>query len=280
MKFVTVATHSKGYFKYLLQSCERHNIKLDTLGWGEKFQGWVWRMDLIKKYYESLEPEEIVCFIDAYDVIILQDADEIEKRFLDTGARIVVAEDFNTDSFAEWKARWFVFGTCKDVRINAGTYMGYAGDLLWMMNTMCAMNDCDGNKKLDDQVMMTNLCQNVPFRFHIDTSKDIFLCMCFRLGMEIAGVEVDGQKMLTYKRTANPCILHGAGNANLDEVIKKLGYDIEEKTAPLDQRARIYYNNLIFCLVAIVIIVTLGMILFWVKHLIAPSNNNVYPRSR
>lgn len=259
MRFVTVATHSGGYYEYLLESCKRHGIELDVLGWGMKFQGWVWRMDLIRSYYEGLHPEEIVCFIDAYDVIILKDAKEIEERFLETGARIIVAEDYNTDPLEEWKARMFLFGTCKNVRVNAGTYIGYAGDILWMLNTMCSLHDCKKNEGLDDQKMMTHLCNIVPYRFLIDTDKRIFLCICFKNGMRYADIDVDKQRMLTYKGIMDPCILHGAGKADLDEVIRKLGYDIQQKDESVTKTAKFYGEKLVICATIITVIILVGV---------------------
>jgi hypothetical protein len=227
MKFVTVATDSRWYFEYLIQSAHRHNIPLEILGWGEHFQGWVWRMKLLLSYFAKQKPDEIICFLDAYDVIFLQDATVIEKRFKEIGARVVVAEDYNVDPFMEFVARRYIFGTCKKVRVNAGTYIGYAGDILAMLTTMCEENSCLTRQDLDDQKMLTELCQKQPNRFHIDTQKRIFLCICFKTGMDDAGIDVVDKKLM-YKKKIDPCILHGAGNANMDEVILKLGYKLTE----------------------------------------------------
>ncbi len=225
MRFVTVATQSDGYFEYLIQSCKRNNIQLDVLGWGMKWSGWVWRIDLVREYLESLCKNEIVCFIDAYDVIMLHDSSVIEKRFLNSYARIVVAQDLNVSFFKEAVAR-FKFGICKRVRINAGTYIGYVSDILWMINAMCTLNDCSIDRKLDDQKMMTQLCGLLPDLFKIDTSRSIFLCISYHGDMCKSGITVTDKKRLLYKGAVDPCILHGAGKANLDGVISSLGYNI------------------------------------------------------
>src|SRR5947207_2162558 len=81
MIFCTVATHSERYFPSLLASCERHNCRLVVLGWQQKWQGFSWRYNLVKDYLQSLDKNEIVCFIDAFDVIILQDANKIAEAF-------------------------------------------------------------------------------------------------------------------------------------------------------------------------------------------------------
>lgn len=256
MKFVTLATHSEGYFEYLQQSCKRHSIDLDIIGWGMEFQGWVWRLNLIKEYYQSLNPDDIVCFIDAYDVIILRNAAEIEKTFINMNARIVIAEDFNINPMKEIAARFIHFGTCNNVRVNAGTYIGYVRDVLWMVNAICAINDCESNTKLDDQKMITNLCKQIPIRFTIDTDKDIFLCTSYKSGMAMADISIDKQKVLYYKNTSMPCILHGAGKANIDDIIHALGYKIQQPTYSHEYNKEPFHQVMlgIICLIIIMII--------------------------
>jgi hypothetical protein len=82
MKLVTVATHSERYFPYLKLSAEKYGHELVVLGWGEKWKGFVWRFELMREYLKNLDPNEIVCFIDAFDVVILQDPQTIEAKFL------------------------------------------------------------------------------------------------------------------------------------------------------------------------------------------------------
>ena len=83
VRLVTVATHSQFYFPWLLESCKRYNTKIEVLGWGEKWKGFTWRFSLMIEYLKSLDPEEIVCFIDAYDVILLRPLEDIVSYFND-----------------------------------------------------------------------------------------------------------------------------------------------------------------------------------------------------
>jgi hypothetical protein len=263
MKFVTVATRSDGYFEYLKQSCVRHHIDIHVLGWGEEFQGWVWRLNLIRDYYNTLDPEDIVCFVDAYDVIILRDGTEIEKTFKNMNSRIVIAEDVNVNPIKEIIARFLYFGTCKNVRVNAGTYIGYVKDILWMLNSICILNDCDNDKKLDDQKMITDLCQHMPLRFTIDTDKDIFICTSYKSGMEMANISIDKQKVLYYEKTATPCILHGAGKASINDIISRLGYSINTKNE--SKNSEPYYQVLLGFISAMIIIV-FGVCLYFITR--------------
>jgi len=54
LHIVTVATESKYYFPYLVQSCERNGIKLKVLGYGEKWLGFNWRLRKMIEYLKTL----------------------------------------------------------------------------------------------------------------------------------------------------------------------------------------------------------------------------------
>ena len=60
----TVATEEKLYMKYLIESIKKNNGELKILGYGEKWQGFNWRNLLMKQYLETLDKNDIVCFMD------------------------------------------------------------------------------------------------------------------------------------------------------------------------------------------------------------------------
>ena len=145
MKLVTVATHSERYYPYLKLSAERYGFDLVTLGWGEKWKGFGWRFELMKKYLMSLTDDEVVCFVDGYDVIILQDMKTLENKFntLTAGdkSKIVLAIESDTDSkigniiTSSW-TNFFSY-RCEGNLINAGTYIGYSSTILKTFDDIC-----------------------------------------------------------------------------------------------------------------------------------------------
>jgi hypothetical protein len=88
MRTVTVATHSERYFPELKRSAQRLGYHLDVLEWGMKWRGFAMKL-LLRCYVASLHPEEIVLFVDGFDVVLLALACEMEKRFAADGRRIV-----------------------------------------------------------------------------------------------------------------------------------------------------------------------------------------------
>ena len=79
---VTVATESKFYFPYLIKSCKNNGVQLKILAYGEKWKGFNWRFKLVLDYLKSLNGNDIVCFVDGYDVICTRNLKTLPNIFL------------------------------------------------------------------------------------------------------------------------------------------------------------------------------------------------------
>ena len=82
LHIVTVATESKYYFPYLVESCRKYGKELEVLGYGEKWKGFNWRFKLMIEYLKNLNPSHIVCFIDGYDVICTRNLYEFKINII------------------------------------------------------------------------------------------------------------------------------------------------------------------------------------------------------
>lgn len=226
MKLVTVATHSDGYFPYLKKSCERNGITLDVLGWGQKWTGYSFKLQLMQSYLKDLPDDEIVCFIDSFDVIALRPLEELEKSFRDltanSGVRVAVGYD-RAESLVIKGTSTLYFGTAHGYPINSGTYMGYAKDLT------CMMNEIYTHPKEDDQKVMTEYCKKNPHEVFIDASSLFFLTINNPFGDNFYDPELmkvqDGQ---LWYRGVKPFFAHGNGNTDMNRLIEKLGYPMSE----------------------------------------------------
>ena len=59
----TIATHEDGYFKLLLDSCKRYNIKIDVIGYGEKYTGHIFKIKKTIEYLRSKKSNSIILFV-------------------------------------------------------------------------------------------------------------------------------------------------------------------------------------------------------------------------
>lgn len=218
MHIVTVATESKYYFPYLKESCRRHGKELDVLGWGEKWEGFNWRYIKMIEYLKSKPINDIVCFMDGYDVLCVRDLDEMEKVFKTiqkkTNCKLIVSEDVTIllNFLAELK-----FGKCQNTRLNAGLYMGYVKDVLYIIENIYNLNP---KNNADDQVLMTKYC-NMNNDIYIDKDKELFLSIGYSLNNIDSQFEYDNGVVYQGSR---PFFIHAPAYGYLDNTIIKLGY--------------------------------------------------------
>jgi hypothetical protein len=188
-------------------------------------------MRLVRDFFASCAPDELVCFVDAYDVLLLRPLADLEagfRRMVPAGDRVVVAHDYAQPPLGE-VAGAVMFGKCRGVRVNAGTYVGRAAVLVRMVDRMAAAAGAGWFRTTDDQVMMTRLCSSDPHAFHVDVRRELFLTVANHwrnLDLEAAGVAVvDGR--LRYAPTGTePCVLHTPASTRLDAVLWRLGYPV------------------------------------------------------
>lgn len=261
MKLVTVATHSEGYFPWLLQSCERFGAKLDILGWGEKWKGFAWRLTLMIKYLEKLNPNEVVCFVDGFDVILLKPLDDLEARFLhvkkDHDFKIAVSLEIPILQVQQWTAN-LTFGKCQSEFINAGAYIGYAGDLLEVIHGIYKINP---QFNADDQQMLLSYCRNDPKQMYIDKDRNMFLTLVYSFK--------DISEHIQPYADNEPCIYHGAANTNMNNLIRALGYNMTEKEEATineyhwntQKKKVIYYSGLFMPFIIGIVVAILLVIL-------------------
>lgn len=242
MKLVTVATHESGYFKYLKESCERYQAQLDVLGWGQKWQGFAWRLKLMLDYLDELQDNEIVCFIDSFDVILLRPLDELETFFKNfsssTGVKIVVGCDKPNTFFK--LVYHMIFYTCNEKPLNAGTYIGYCKDIKNMLNDIWKSSK---GPKDDDQVIMGKYCINKSKlheeMLHIDCDSVFFWTRLNTFGHFMTNQSYIKDGYLYYNGL-KPFFAHGNGNTYMWDLIRGLGYEFTEEDEELTRKNTYY----------------------------------------
>ena len=240
--FITVATESKFYFPYLVISANKFNYNFHILGYGLTWKGFNWRNKLVLDYINTINDDDIVIFIDAYDVLFVRDSNEIKEKFINLHNqyrfKIIVGHD-NLENSTYFN-KLFVkakFGTCKNISINAGTYGGYVRDLKVVLNSILDLSDDD---KDDDQVLLNKYCNLNPDDVYIDIKNEIFLTI------DSPYEEVDDlileNNVVKYNGN-EPFILHGPGSTFLDNIVIKLKLDTRCLVSQEIQFKYGYYNG-------------------------------------
>jgi len=282
LHIVTVATESKYYFPYLQESCRRNGKELEVLGMGEKWEGFNWKFKKMIDYLEGLPQDDIVCFVDGYDVLCVRDLHELIPSFFEIeereGCKMVVAEDKLT-----WINKFAVelyFGKCKNMSINSGTYIGTAINLLKIIKKIYKINP---NNDADDQFLMTTYCNYNPNDVYIDANNYFFVVLSdansFNKNL-CAYISFEHNNKITYKNKS-PFFLHAPGSGNLDDIVKKLGYDencnifeSDNTYNPFYKYSFSYKNKFAVFFVFTIIIIIVVVIIFLYSLYISMNGKN------
>jgi len=226
VKLITVSTHSAGYLPWLEKSCERFNVELIKLGYGQKWLGFSWRFKLIIDYLKSIDPNELIIFIDAFDVLLLRPLDDIEEYYNNiikmSNKKIIISTDRNINNITEIIAR-YAFDTCKDVRICAGSYLGKAKHILEIINKLEYEDDDD------DQVLFTKYFKDNPNDVYIDINNIFFLTYSNCSNDILMNTNINIKNKSLRYMNSKPFFIHGNDNTYMHNVLLKLGYDISEE---------------------------------------------------
>lgn len=225
MHILTVATDLTK-IKYLELSKQLFKTEYKNLG-----QGVIWnggdmnrpgggqKINLVKKELANLPDDDIVLFVDGYDVFINEDTQTILKRFIEMNADVVIAAE---------KACWpdkaiapMFTESHTDYRYpNSGLYMGYVKNLKELFDKLILDSE-DDQLFLQKQYLEAKTKQK---NIIIDFENYLFQC----LANAENDVKLNGVKQLVNINTkCCPCILHGNGGGStkerFDEIVQEIG---------------------------------------------------------
>jgi hypothetical protein len=224
MKLVTVATHSERYFPALQESCKKLDSELVILGWNEKWKGFGWKFNLVQNFLKTQPDNEIICFIDAYDVILLRSTQELEDQFKKTDGKIIVGHDKVQIFLQEFAAEIIFykdFNFTRRERVNSGTYIGYVKDIKKILA------DIHIKDNEDDQIALCNYILKHKDKFTVDVDCDYFMTLG-KPHCEFMTNDVRVENGKVFYKNSTPFIAHGAGMTNMDKFISLLGITIPD----------------------------------------------------
>lgn len=267
---ITVSTHSDYYFPYLIKSCKKNGKELTVLAFGEKWKGFNWRFKLVIDYLKNIKKDDIVCFVDGFDVICTRKLNQLEKVFFNLknkyNCKIIVGEhkmivNNNFSSFCEILLKYY-FGECKNVSLNAGTYIGQVKDLIEILETI--YNTFPLNNA-DDQKLLTKYCLINPNDIYIDVNNEIFLTLELPYQEINKYIKFNGYGdniNISYNNNNNPFFIHGAGQTYLDNVIINLNYPYDYNNPINKELSKNFYKNILFRIKNSIFIIIVLIILF------------------
>lgn len=263
MIVVTYATNDQGYFRALEASCRRHGIPFVVLGWGAQWTNFLQKPWAVLEYAQGLDANEFIVMVDAFDVLVLQGADEIMRRYNHltrkcVDAQIVIGVDnTNGSSVINFVQKLLYPSTCANRSLNTGVQMGPAGVFVTILTKLKRLNNSN-----DDQILFNKNCSK--FREHITVDYTGYIiytsCTCISPPFPFPNV--------------TPCVLHSPGYGNLDRHCQQLGLPIGKKRRWDGEMYKYvaHFKNQ-NTLIILVVIIILGILsVFW--YLIKQTKNN------
>jgi hypothetical protein len=231
--YVCVATECKLYLPYLKNLIP----DLVILGENKKWKGVITKYKLFSKYLETINDNNIVVFLDAYDVLPTKNITKLEKQFIDFSiknpdVKMIVGYD-KVNNFLHDQIEVLMFGTVDGIRLNSGQYIGYVKNVKHVINKILKNINKNNIKNPDDQIELTNYANKYKNDIYIDVKYNFFYVATYTLRQ----VKI---KNKNYKFS----FIHANANGFMDNYLKsEFNIDI-----PFDIKRKINKENIEGCI--------------------------------
>lgn len=207
LKIVTVATDLERARK-LLSSAEKFNLKIKILGVGEKWTGGDIKngpgggikINLLRKEIQTYKDDDVVLFVDGYDVLINDFEEEIIKRYLSFHSKVVFAAEKvcwpnrSLENLFEKPKKGYRY-------LNSGCFIGVVSELKRIISE--SLKDID-----DDQLYFQKKILSKKYDAKLDHLGYIFQC----ISMVEDKIKInEKQQILNSETDSTGVILHGNG---------------------------------------------------------------------
>jgi hypothetical protein len=234
---IAYGTNKQAYFDLFMASCRRHGISPAILGWGKPWVGFGNKTTETRDYIRDLPDDEVVISVDPFDVVFLCGTDEIEAKFRRASAPFVCGA-LRLGPFLRWVyEREFNRTRVKVPRnptgydyLNSGTWIstaGYARRLIDRLESEFQMGPTDM-----DQEILTEIYARERSAVDIDWRCEIFHNLLFKnfitRSADLNDLEFGEGRLRNIATGTRPCILHASGNARMEGIAHRLGFEADE----------------------------------------------------
>ena len=192
----------------LVNSARTHGINVELLGIGETWQGGVMadgpggghKVHYLRSRLRNIDDNDIIMFVDGYDVVINDDAESLISRFKQFGADVVFGAEppcwpdpSMTDQFPQVHTR--------NRFLNSGGFIGRASVIKEMLRGDIGKGD-------DDQLYYQQIFLSKKFNIKLDVENYIFQCV----SQTANALSVTTNNQIYNRETGcYSCVLHGNG---------------------------------------------------------------------
>ena len=241
---ITYVTHSEKYFDLL-----KTYPNLVILGYGTKWTGFHDKVEGVVSFCKKIKSDDIVCFVDGFDTLILESSSEILKRYKELNKNLIFSKAKNNGG--KFLIKWTgdkLFGTCKNQNLNTGMYIGKAQSIMDIWRGF--------KKNMDDQRYITQKCIDGN-DIYVDKNNYLF----YNYSPYDKDVTVEKNKLYINSNKFNTCIISSPGNNDIKHILQQLKFNnipsVSRRSIDTIRRIRTYAANYIpeFILMLLLVLV-------------------------
>jgi hypothetical protein len=167
VRIVCIATEHQLYLPYLKALVP----DLIVLGMGTPWRSFATKYELLLAYLRGVQADELVCVIDAYDVLPTKHLHALATRFRwlrrrYPSTKMIIGHDVAENPLVEHISCTMLFGSVGGDRMNGGCFMGIARDLQSIIESLPEFTD--------DQKAFHKYANAHPFEILIDKKRLLF----------------------------------------------------------------------------------------------------------
>lgn len=225
---------------HLRRSVEISGLDIDIV---QKFEwsGYMDKITNIISLIKDIPEDDIVCVVDAYDVVSFSDKGEIFRKFKETDCRILISSELNLypEKYRPYYDRIYNNRTTSPSRslynyVNSGGYVGYKSALMEMfswksIDEIRAICDDGGDQNYFTEYFINNIDTVSSIgnsQVKLDTKQSIFQSM---YKVEYDEFEFMSGRLFNKVLKTFPCFAHfnGYGSYNMKVVHKDTGVSFD-----------------------------------------------------
>jgi len=201
---VTCASHHTKNLEQLLVSARYNGLNVEVLGLGQPYKGNGRKFRYYLEYLQTVPENDIILFVDAYDVLILSDQKTILETFYKMNVPLLVSAETTCFPFRSLFNQ-YPPSSSRFKYLNSGGIIGYAGYMKNLFHDIPSFKDHQS-----DQGVLTKHFLSHRNAYRLDYNAEMFISL-----HEVARSELtydkEKKKVFSLISSPCPCIIHGNG---------------------------------------------------------------------
>ena len=199
--------------EYLLNTAKCFGVHVELIGIGHTFTNFTNRLYILQDYLKDINPEEVILIMDGYDTLFNNTVEYTLSQFYQKNTKILISsEKLFTYQWGKFQHKFDTINS--DYKyVNAGTFMGYAGDLKIMVDELFEiykLYPTDIDQGLLGVWVYNNFEDNK--KVQLDTNCDVFWVTSKDWDV-LKNIDIE-ENISNPSTNSKPFVIHNTGNGD------------------------------------------------------------------